>query len=84
MDLGIAGRRALVSASSSGLGLSAAKALGEAGCSVVMSARDQDRLREAAEGVAGSVRSSATCPHRLERRAWWPMPPQPLVAWTSW
>jgi 3-oxoacyl-[acyl-carrier protein] reductase len=55
MDLGIAGRRALVSASSSGLGLSAAKALGEAGCSVVMSARDQDRLRAAAEGVAGSV-----------------------------
>ena len=39
MDLGIAGKRALVCASSKGLGLGCAKALAEAGVSLVMNAR---------------------------------------------
>ena len=55
MDLGIAGRRALVAASSSGLGLAAARALGAAGCAVAISGRSESRLAEAAAGIAGAV-----------------------------
>ena len=44
VDLGISGRRALVSGSSLGLGLATARALAEAGCQVVISGRDEDRL----------------------------------------
>ena len=55
MDLGIAGRRALVAASSSGLGLATARALVDAGCKVVVSGRDADRLAAAASELEGSV-----------------------------
>lgn len=51
MDLGIAGRRAVVAASTSGLGLETARALGEAGCEVVISGRDPDRLVRAVDHV---------------------------------
>jgi 3-oxoacyl-[acyl-carrier protein] reductase len=44
MDLGIAGRKAIVCASSRGLGLACAKALAQAGCEVVINGRDQARL----------------------------------------
>ena len=44
MDLGIAGRRALLAASSSGLGLACAGALAREGCRVWINGRDQDRL----------------------------------------
>ncbi|HMK69395.1 MAG TPA: SDR family oxidoreductase [Xanthobacteraceae bacterium] len=44
MDLGIAGRKAIVCASSRGLGRACAKALAEAGCAVVINGRDRDRL----------------------------------------
>jgi 3-oxoacyl-[acyl-carrier protein] reductase len=50
MDLGIAGRKAIVCASSRGLGRACATALAEAGCEVVINGRDGDRLaRVAAE-----------------------------------
>lgn len=49
MDLGIAGRTALVCASSQGLGLGCARALAEAGVRVVMNGRDAARLDDAAE-----------------------------------
>lgn len=55
MDLGIAGRRALVAASSAGLGLATARSLAEAGCTVVISGRDQGRLEGAAQQVAGAI-----------------------------
>jgi len=55
MDLGIAGRRALVAASSSGLGLAAARALGEAGCAVAISGRNGDRLADVASELPSSV-----------------------------
>lgn len=55
MDLGIAGRRAAVAASSAGLGLAAAKALAEAGCKVVVSGRDPERLARAAAEVPGAI-----------------------------
>jgi 3-oxoacyl-[acyl-carrier protein] reductase len=50
MDLGIAGRKAIVCASSKGLGRACARALAEAGCEVVLNGRDTEILeRTAAE-----------------------------------
>src|SRR4029077_1217137 len=48
MDLGIAGRKAIVCASSRGLGFACAKALAQAGCEVVINGRDEARLTAAA------------------------------------
>ncbi|MBM3799767.1 MAG: SDR family oxidoreductase [Actinobacteria bacterium] len=47
MDLGIAGRRALVTGASSGLGLSTARALAADGVHVVIAARSQEKLDRA-------------------------------------
>lgn len=55
MDLGISGRRALVAASSAGLGLATAVALAEEGCQVAMNGRDPDRLDEAISSVPGAI-----------------------------
>ncbi len=54
MDLGIMGKRAVVAASSGGLGRGVALALGEAGCEVVVSGRDADRLAAAAAEIPNS------------------------------
>lgn len=55
MDLGLTGRRALVCASSRGLGRACARALALEGACVVINGRDPDRLdRTAAELVAGT------------------------------
>ncbi len=51
MDLGIAGKRALVCASSKGLGRGCAEALAEAGVHLVMNARGADALEEAAAAI---------------------------------
>lgn len=51
MDLGIAGRVALVTASSAGLGRAAAEALAAEGAKVVVSARGQERLESTAEDL---------------------------------
>jgi 3-oxoacyl-[acyl-carrier protein] reductase len=51
MDLGIEGRRAVVAAASSGLGLASAAALAEEGARVVICGRDAARLEEAAHRV---------------------------------
>lgn len=51
MDLGIAGKRALVCASSKGLGLGCAEALAEAGVNLVMNARGAEALEEAAASI---------------------------------
>ena len=48
MDLGIAGRKAIVCASSRGLGYACAKALAEAGCEVVINGRSEEKLAAAA------------------------------------
>ncbi len=53
LDLGIHGRRALVAASSAGLGLATAQALHAAGCAVAISGRDQRRLAAAATTMPG-------------------------------
>ncbi len=51
MDLGIAGKKALVCASSKGLGLGCARALAEAGVELVMNARGDDALQAAADTI---------------------------------
>lgn len=51
MDLGIKGKRALVCASSKGLGLGCAKALAEAGVDLVMNARGSEALEASAEAI---------------------------------
>lgn len=51
MDLGIAGKRALVCASSKGLGLGCAEALAEAGVNLVMNARGAEVLEASAEKI---------------------------------
>ena len=48
MDLGISGKRAIVCASSKGLGLGCARALAEAGVDLVMNARGAEALEKAA------------------------------------
>ncbi|WP_251566975.1 SDR family NAD(P)-dependent oxidoreductase [Erythrobacter sp. 3-20A1M] len=60
MDLGIAGKTAIVCASSAGLGRACAAHLAEAGCAVVVNGRDVDRLeRTAAELRERSGRGSS-------------------------
>ncbi len=51
MDLGIAGRKAVVCASSRGLGRGCAEALAEAGCSLVINGRDQAVLASTANDL---------------------------------
>lgn len=51
MDLGIGGKRALVTASSKGLGLGCARALAAAGAELVMNARGADALATAASAI---------------------------------
>ena len=51
MDLGIKGKKALVCASSKGLGLGCAEALAEAGVNLVMNARGAEALEAAAERI---------------------------------
>jgi 3-oxoacyl-[acyl-carrier protein] reductase len=51
MDLGIAGRKAIVCASSKGLGRACAKSLAEAGCEVVVNGRNRDAVEAAASDI---------------------------------
>ncbi|HVJ95958.1 MAG TPA: SDR family NAD(P)-dependent oxidoreductase, partial [Acidimicrobiia bacterium] len=71
MDLGIAGRRAIVAASSAGLGFACARSLAREGVHVVLNGRDEERLDDAADtlhaecavtvsAVAGDIGDPAT------------------------
>ena len=55
MDLGIAGRKAIVCASSRGLGFGCAMALAQAGCEVVVNGRDENRVKQAAGEIANAT-----------------------------
>jgi 3-oxoacyl-[acyl-carrier protein] reductase len=77
MDLGIAGRRAIVCASSSGLGFACAAALAAEGVDVVINGRDSARLIEAVarlgttaagrvDGVAGDLLDPTTYDRLLD------------------
>ena len=54
MDLGLAGKAAIITGSSRGLGLASAKALAAEGCRVCLCARGADALESAAQNVQGS------------------------------
>ena len=54
MDLGISGRKALVCASSQGLGYACALALAQEGCEVFINGRDEERLRKAQRSLRES------------------------------
>lgn len=70
MDLGLVNKRALVTGASRGLGYATAKLLAAEGCKVAINARDEARLKSAAEkasqetatqvfGISGDVTTSA-------------------------
>src|SRR5215467_16089965 len=61
MNLGIAGRKAIICASSRGLGKACARALAEAGCEVVINGRDAKRL-EASAAELSSLTSVKVVP----------------------
>ena len=60
MDLGIRGKRALVCASSKGLGRGCAEALAEAGVDLIINARGEEALIKAAEEIAQAYGVSIT------------------------
>ena len=55
MDLGIAGKRALVCAASKGLGRGCAEALADAGCDLTILARTEETVRRTAEEIGARV-----------------------------
>jgi 3-oxoacyl-[acyl-carrier protein] reductase len=60
MDLGIAGKKAIVCASSRGLGRGCAEALAEAGCELVVNGRDSATLEATAEAIRRATGVSVT------------------------
>src|SRR6201987_5652893 len=60
MDLGIAGRKAIVCASSRGLGRACAMALAQEGCEVVVNGRDKARLDKTAEEIRRATGAKIT------------------------
>ena len=56
MDLGLQGKRAIVCASSKGLGFACARALAREGVHVVMNGRHADALNRAADNIRSEVR----------------------------
>jgi len=60
MDLGIAGRKAIVCASSRGLGKGCAMALAQAGCEVVVNGRDQKTVEATANEIAKATKAKVT------------------------
>lgn len=60
MDLGLAGRKAIICASSRGLGKACARALAEAGCEVVINGRDPKKLDAAAVEIISLTGAKVT------------------------
>ncbi|MFL5953910.1 MAG: SDR family oxidoreductase [Gaiellaceae bacterium] len=68
MDLGLAGRTAIVCGASSGLGLASAEALADEGANVAMFARRREELEREADRIGAlAVRGDVTSPADLER-----------------
>jgi len=55
MDLGLQGKRAVVSGSTAGIGFAIAKALASEGAAVVVNGRKEERVAEALERIRGDV-----------------------------
>jgi 3-oxoacyl-[acyl-carrier protein] reductase len=60
MDLGITGRKAIICASSQGLGKGCAVALAEAGVAVVINGRDAEKLARTAEEIVQATGAAVT------------------------
>jgi 3-oxoacyl-[acyl-carrier protein] reductase len=60
MDLGIAGRKAIVCASSRGLGRACAWKLAEAGCEVVVNGRNREQLEATADAIRKATGAKIT------------------------
>jgi 3-oxoacyl-[acyl-carrier protein] reductase len=60
MDLGLSGRKAIVCASSQGLGKGCALALAQAGVSVVINGRNRERLEAAAQEIREAAKVEVT------------------------
>jgi 3-oxoacyl-[acyl-carrier protein] reductase len=60
MDLGLAGRRALVLAASRGLGYACARGLAAEGCRVVVASRDREKIDAAAERIGRETGATVT------------------------
>ena len=60
MDLGIKGRKAIVCASSKGLGRGCAEALAEAGCDVVINGRNAEVLEATADAIRAATGANVT------------------------
>jgi 3-oxoacyl-[acyl-carrier protein] reductase len=60
MDLGIAGRKAIVCASSRGLGRACALKLAQAGCEVVINGRDREQLEATADAIRKATAAKIT------------------------
>ena len=52
MELNLAGRTALITGASKGIGLAVAKRFASEGCNLVLAARSEGRLEEAADAIA--------------------------------
>jgi NAD(P)-dependent dehydrogenase (short-subunit alcohol dehydrogenase family) len=85
VELGLDGRVALVTGSSKGLGRASALALGQEGAKVVLSARDQATLSEAAAAMPGealALPADVTDPETPP--SWWRPPSNVSAACTCW
>ncbi len=61
MDLGIHGKTAMVTACSSGLGLSVARRLAMEGCNLALFARSEDKLEQAAKEIRSQFNVQVVC-----------------------
>ena len=69
MDLGLQGRKALITGASAGLGLACAQALAAEGVDVVLSSRSADKLEAAAATIPGALTIAADVADLEQRRA---------------
>jgi 3-oxoacyl-[acyl-carrier protein] reductase len=78
MDLGLAGKRALVTGASGGIGFAVAETLAREGARVAVVSRDETRIRAAADRIARNVEGAEIVPLAGDLAA--PRDPERLVA----